>query len=481
MSFAKYLELRFYGHQYTRRANAEPCGHSIHHDYHQYFSYNQMVASFSYSPIRLLEVCVPLPKIFIKRQVPLKVSLLQDLKDFFQKVSQVYLAVDERLASLKTDTFSKTREEKMEDIFAQKEMEESEFKSWTEKMQARLLSSSVETPQQLQSVFESLIAKKQSLCEVLQAWNSRLQDLFQQEKGRKRPSVPPSPGRLRQGEESKINAMDASPRNASPGLQNGDKEDRFLATLSSQSSTSSPHLQLPTPPEAVPEQAVGGPPELDTTSSSEDVFDGHLLGSTDSQVKEKSTMKAIFANLLPGNSYNPIPFPFDPDKHYLMYEHERVPIAVCEKEPSSIIAFALSCKEYRNALEELSKVTLRSSAEEGLPTNSTLDSRPKSSSPIRLPEISGGQTNRTAEAEPQPTKKASGMLSFFRGTAGKSPDLSSQKRETLRGADSAYYQVGQTGKEGTESQGVEPQGVLKETNRARSSLWLTCSSCLCSL
>lgn len=58
------------------------------------------------------------------------------------------------------------------------------------------------------------------------------------------------------------------------------------------------------------------------------------------------------------------------------------------------------------------------------------------------------------------------MLSFFRGTAGKSPDLSSQKRETLRGADSAYYQVGQTGKEGTESQGIEPPGVLKETKRA---------------
>ena len=35
---------------------------------------------------------------------------------------------------------------------------------------------------------------------------------------------------------------------------------------------------------------------------------------------------------------------------------------------------------------------------------STLDSRPKSSSPIRLPEISGGQTNRTAEVEPQPSK-----------------------------------------------------------------------------
>ncbi|NXU79255.1 FYV1 kinase, partial [Oreotrochilus melanogaster] len=311
MSFAKYLELRFYGHQYTRRANAEPCGHSIHHDYHQYFSYNQMVASFSYSPIRLLEVCVPLPKIYIKRQSPSKVTILQDLKDFSQKVSQVYLAVDDRLASLKTDTFSKTREEKMEDLFAQKEMEEGEFRNWTEKIQARLLSSSLDTPQQLQSVFESLIAKKQGLCEMLQAWNNRLQDLFQQEKGRKRPSVPPSPGRLRQGEDSKISSMDASPRNASPALQNGEKEDRFMTTLSSQSSTGSTHLQLPTPPEVVSEHMTGASTlsEQDTTSSSEEVFDGHSLGSTDSQVKEKSTMKAILANFLPGNNYNPIPFP----------------------------------------------------------------------------------------------------------------------------------------------------------------------------
>uniref|UniRef100_A0A8C0F8F6 1-phosphatidylinositol 3-phosphate 5-kinase n=1 Tax=Bubo bubo TaxID=30461 RepID=A0A8C0F8F6_BUBBB len=444
MSFAKYLELRFYGHQYTRRANAEPCGHSIHHDYHQYFSYNQMVASFSYSPIRLLEVCVPLPKIYIKRQAPSKVTILQDLKDFSQKVSQVYLAVDDRLASLKTDTFSKTREEKMEDLFAQKEMEEGEFRNWTEKIQARLLSSSLDTPQQLQSVFESLIAKKQGLCEMLQAWNNRLQDLFQQEKGRKRPSVPPSPGRLRQGEESKISSMDASPRNASPALQNGEKEDRFLTTLSSQSSTGSTHLQLPTPPEVVTEHMTGANTlsEQDTTSSSEDVFDGHSLGSTDSQVKEKSTMKAILANFLPGNNYNPIPFPFDPDKHYLMYEHERVPIAVCEKEPSSIIAFALSCKEYRNALDELSKASLKNSSEEGLQLN-------------RL--RAGTTIHRVKDWEGPSKHKPSGVLSFFRGTGGKSPDLSSQKKETLRGADSAYYQVGQMGKEGAENQGTEPQ------------------------
>jgi 1-phosphatidylinositol-3-phosphate 5-kinase len=48
-------------------------------------------------------------------------------------------------------------------------------------------------------------------------------------------------------------------------------EDRFLTTLSSQSSTSSTHLQLPTPPEVLAEQSIGGPPELDTASGSEGI------------------------------------------------------------------------------------------------------------------------------------------------------------------------------------------------------------------
>ncbi|NWX86378.1 FYV1 kinase, partial [Nothoprocta pentlandii] len=444
MSFAKYLELRFYGHQYTRRANAEPCGHSIHHDYHQYFSYNQMVASFSYSPIRLLEVCVPLPKIYIKRQAPLKVTILQDLKDFSQKVAQVYLAVDDRLASLKTDTFSKTREEKMEDLFAQKET------------CIKSIHLNLPSPQD-----ESSGSKRDTVI----LWHTTTASSVQRRSPLKQDTLARHAEMLMLWLVSstcwQIYSIDASPRNVSPALQNGEKEDRFLTTLSSQGSTGSTHLQLPTPPEVVSEQLAGASSfantlsEQETTSSSEDVFDGHSLGSTDSQVKEKSTMKAILANLLPGNSYNPIPFPFDPDKHYLMYEHERVPIAVCEKEPSSIIAFALSCKEYRNALDELSKASLKNSSEEGLQPNSTLDNKPKSSSPVRVPEANLGSSNRTAEQE-QP-KKPSSVLSFFRGAGGKSPDLSSQKKETLRGADSAYYQVGQMSKEGAENQGTEPQ------------------------
>uniref|UniRef100_A0A4W4E696 1-phosphatidylinositol 3-phosphate 5-kinase n=1 Tax=Electrophorus electricus TaxID=8005 RepID=A0A4W4E696_ELEEL len=363
MSFAKYLELRFYGHQYTRRANAEPCGHSMHKDYHQYFSYNQMVASFSYIPVRLLEICLPPPKISIRNQGPSKSSLQQDLKDFSQRVTQVYAAIDDRLTSLKTETFSKTREEKMEDLFAQKDMEEVELRSWLDKLQARLQASGADSPQQLQAVLESLIIKKQNLCEALQSWNGKLQDLFQLEKGRKRLSVPPSPGRHRQttADDSKVCSFNRSPT-LTDGPLSPMAEDRHLSTLPSGSGSSS-LLQLPSPAEQCSEPTISLCP-LPTS----DVFDGHLLGSGDSQVKEKTTMKTILANLLPGNSYNPIPFPFDPDKHYLMYEHERVPIAVCEREPSSIIAFALSCKEYKTALEELSKTTLKPPGDDGSQT-----------------------------------------------------------------------------------------------------------------
>ncbi|XP_034021114.1 1-phosphatidylinositol 3-phosphate 5-kinase, partial [Thalassophryne amazonica] len=393
MSFAKYLELRFYGHQYTRRANAEPCGHSIHKDYHQYFSYNQMVASFSYTSVRLLEICLPRSKIFIRSLGPSKVNLQQDLKDFSQSVTQVYLAIDDRLTSLKTDTFSKTREEKMEDLFAQKDMEEAELRSWIEKLQARLQVSGLDSPQQLQAVLDSLVMKKQSLCEMLLSWNTRLQDLFQQEKGKKRLSVPPSPGRHRQAtaEDSK-SVVESSPRNPSPVIVNGDKEDRHLSMLPSGS-----YYFLPSPGEPGAEPVMPGPSfaDQDSVSIPEDVFEGHLLGSTDSQVKEKSTMKSILANFLPGNSFNPIPLPFDPDKHYLMYEHERVPIAVCEREPSSIIAFSLSCKEYKTALEELSQASKTSGDE----SQQVVSENRVKSSPVR-PGESSQQSRSSMDGDP---------------------------------------------------------------------------------
>ncbi|MEQ2222264.1 hypothetical protein ILYODFUR_024383, partial [Ilyodon furcidens] len=88
----------------------------------------------------------------------------------------------------------------------------------------------------------------------------------------------------------------------------------------------------------------------------------------------------------------------DPDKHYLMYEHERVPIAVCEREPSSIIAFALSCKEYKTALEDLSKAS-NAAADE--PQQAVSAESWVKSSPARLSDSLLSQQSRiSTDSEP---------------------------------------------------------------------------------
>ncbi len=52
-------------------------------------------------------------------------------------------------------------------------MEESELRSWIEKLQVRVQTSTMDSPQQLQAVLESVVVKKQGLCETLQSWNNR--------------------------------------------------------------------------------------------------------------------------------------------------------------------------------------------------------------------------------------------------------------------------------------------------------------------
>ena len=49
LSFAKYLELRFYGRMYRRRGqDGTLCPHSLHHDHYQYFGMGNIIASFRY-------------------------------------------------------------------------------------------------------------------------------------------------------------------------------------------------------------------------------------------------------------------------------------------------------------------------------------------------------------------------------------------------------------------------------------------------
>uniref|UniRef100_A0A8C4QV24 1-phosphatidylinositol-3-phosphate 5-kinase n=1 Tax=Eptatretus burgeri TaxID=7764 RepID=A0A8C4QV24_EPTBU len=426
ISFAKYMELRFYGYQYTRRASVEPCTHSIQQDYHHYFSYNQTVASFSLSQVQLQEVILPPLTIQLELHCAPFPELLQDLKYFSMQVQQVYTAVDERLVSLKTETFNKTREEKMEDLIAQKEIEETEFWAWTEKQQMRIMNACPELSRPWVTISDTLLTQRQKLCELVASWNTRLQDLFLQEKGKKKQVVPPSPSRLRQADD-RNNSQDSS----SPRIGSSSNEKATEERGSSMSSIDIPYAALLEPPSQYE------PPAYDVESEpsvgADDAVDGQLSGSVEGQVKEKSTMKAIIATFLPSSSYSPILLPFDPENHYL-FEQERVPVVVCEKEPSSIIVFALS------------------TAEGKLKVNSPCHSGARATGGAIEPGTILG--NRAMEPDQIAKKNPSGggMLSFLRSSNPRMGEGALGKRENQRGIDSNVFDTNSFAKEAVDVQ-----------------------------
>eukprot|EP00795_Rhopilema_esculentum_P013781 gene13781-4710_t len=222
LSFAKYLELRFYGGQYTRRASAEPCGHSLHQDHYQYFSFANMVASFKYRPIELYEVIIPSPDVVIgKERQPSEWE--NDVEEFCAKADQVLKQIMERIIDLRSldPITNATREQSIKDFQSDFQAESYHFEDFMQCLRMKvdsLLSSerrqSLEDPTsastEFHNVVDSFILKpseksalmtsignmlvnlKKKLCEVILAWNARLQEFIQQEKKREKAAKPSS-------------------------------------------------------------------------------------------------------------------------------------------------------------------------------------------------------------------------------------------------------------------------------------------------
>lgn len=98
-SFAKYLELRFRGHIYTRR-DTETCKHSLHHDHYQYFGMNKVVALFKFSPVAVWEISLPPPIISIQFDPQHKNAIMDELRNLAIKGHDIYSSVVERLLNL---------------------------------------------------------------------------------------------------------------------------------------------------------------------------------------------------------------------------------------------------------------------------------------------------------------------------------------------------------------------------------------------
>lgn len=111
-SFAKFLELKFQGHSYTRNIDSSqtsktPCKHSMHRDHTQYFSSNGLIVSFSYSTADIFEIVFPSSKIHLKVPALEEKKFLEErIKNFSVKGYEVYAKIHEKLANLSTEVES---------------------------------------------------------------------------------------------------------------------------------------------------------------------------------------------------------------------------------------------------------------------------------------------------------------------------------------------------------------------------------------
>ena len=185
LSFAKYLELRFHASSYVRRSTAGlddtdvACSHSLHHDHHQYFGCQSVVASFRYSTITLKEVAFPGIVIPI---LPPEITLDQlenDGKMLHFQTNAVFMATLEQLHRLKKEAWTDLQSAAITDYVIDVEKEQYCVSQKVMYMQS-LVQDMKKIPANATSVYlqmqDDFVGIKHQVAELVALWNDQIHD-----------------------------------------------------------------------------------------------------------------------------------------------------------------------------------------------------------------------------------------------------------------------------------------------------------------
>ncbi|XP_037912111.1 putative 1-phosphatidylinositol 3-phosphate 5-kinase isoform X2 [Hermetia illucens] len=324
LSFAKYLELRFYGHSYRKRVaniseddaeikisefDKQNCRHSIQKDYVHYFYSKGFGVRFIYSPIEVWDINFP----------PLKIKLdalpkydrpqfQEDIKKLSIKGHEIYSKIHNRIVELTAEN----EPELKTNLTSILNRDQSIFRHCIEVVHTLLAEKST-PPFELN---DALVKAKRALVESIDLWGPRLCDPISQTKTSSKLEATP------QIEESTICTEDLE---TSFGNHAAEKQgERDLHTTGEQS-TSTQHSK--------------------TREISSKNFSEYIM--------EKINLKQLLNQLLPPNNQNNIiPSPFPIYEHYTLPIGE-FPIVIQEQDLSSIIAYSLVSHEYRKITENI--------------------------------------------------------------------------------------------------------------------------------
>ncbi|XP_071531520.1 1-phosphatidylinositol 3-phosphate 5-kinase isoform X2 [Panulirus ornatus] len=191
LSFAKYLELRFYGGNFTRRG-MPGCLHSLHHDHFQYFGFKNQVAVFKYNSITLREIALPPSEMKLIIPPITQSSVVELIKGVAMQGYSVFSTILERVTTLSSECGSRW-EPLIVEISEHQNKQRAIFREKIESIQLQLTSPTLEarrlhppTPNTTQEVTTTMLAItdqivliKKLIAQVVSDWNAKVQDLLQ--------------------------------------------------------------------------------------------------------------------------------------------------------------------------------------------------------------------------------------------------------------------------------------------------------------
>lgn len=413
-SFAKYLELRFYGHAYCRRQLSAPhsapvcaCPHPLHTEHFHYFGCRDLVASFKYSPITLKEIVLAQPAIAISLEPDLLPQLIEEIRLVAQFGHGLYAAIGEWLKALTAECMGTKLENQIVAMVEQQVQERSRFRKRVEEVQLMLTSPNLQQACSPGSGEESLwliadheVLLKRIIADTVCSWNGRLQEIVAAKKKEDKSSA--SKPSQRNSQSVETDAIDAKPFPPAPPVftisPNSSRDDsapdlsrkmsdhsQSPSSLSSSPSKSpflrhrsSGELQTASPSVQSEQYAeLTAPVEHRSRSISQVSHDPLESSETKSTaalpvtpLQSRVSLGTLLSMTGPGPSLLTSPFPST--EHHLLPPGSSLPLVVFQNEPSSIIAYALASVDYEQQLAELQADL----ADQAVPSSPTRTSSP---------------------------------------------------------------------------------------------------------
>lgn len=384
-SFAKYMELRLYGHAYCRRQLTSPndqpvcaCPHPLHTEHFHYFGCRDLVASFKHSPIVLKEIVMADPVVAVSPEKDLLSRLIDEVRSVAQIGHGLYASIGEWLKALTAECFGTKLESQLGSMIEMQIQERLRFRKLVEEVQLMLTSpnlrvSPTSVQESLWLVADHLVHLKRIVADAVYSWNARLQEIVTAKKKEDKLSASKNTSVSHRTSQSldpdSLPDVKAPPPGAvftiSPNssrdesgaefLKPGDRSHSPVSTSSSPPNgssftryrSSSEFVSLVDPADAADLRSRSV--SLAVNEQTEALGDSGRALITPNQ--SRVSLSALLSMNGPGSALLTSPFPST--EHHLLPPTASVPLVVYQSEPSSIIAYALASVDYERQLAEL--------------------------------------------------------------------------------------------------------------------------------